>query len=166
MFAAERIDQLRIHDSTAFRLLHTAYYFTRSRMDPLSRSVAPIFFLPDRHNFFEPVDEESSRVERLMSMRATDGNRNTDIAEFQVSQPMHDSRLDHRPASASFRFEFSQLGFGHLRVRIVIERDGLPTVSHLTHGSEKQHDRASLIRANGFGQRGEVDRFVSELDHR
>ncbi len=67
-------------------------------MHPFGAAVTPVFFLPDGNNFLESVDEESSGIERLMSMGATDCNGNADIAQFEMSQAMFDATLDNRPA--------------------------------------------------------------------
>ena len=135
-------------------------------MHPFGAAVDPVFFFPDWDDFLQPVNQESSRIERLVSMGTTHGHGDADIAKLKMSQPMHDYRFDDGPACAGFRFEFFQLRLGHFRIAIVIQRDGLATVSHLANCTEKQYDGTGLCRSDGLSQRGKVDGFVGELNHR
>src|SRR5262245_40050037 len=61
------------------------------RMHPFGLAALPVLFLPDRHQFLEPVDGMAARIERLGAMWAAHGVDHADVADFQVPQPMfHD----------------------------------------------------------------------------
>ena len=90
-------------------------------MNPLGCSVVPVFLLPDRHDLFEPVDEVSPRLKRIITMRAAHSHSHADITKFQMSQSVDYFNGADGPLVASFGFQLFHLGLCHFRIGIVIE---------------------------------------------
>ena len=80
-------------------------------MNPFRRAVGPVFFLPDRHQFLEPVDGVAARLERLGAVRTADRDRDADLADFQMAQAMHQHDLADRPALRGCRASISAIFF-------------------------------------------------------
>lgn len=81
--SAEGIDQRFGHDiQSEISILRFCAVGLDARMNPFGGTVAPVFFFPNRNDLFQSVDQISSRVKRLMAVRATDGDRHADIAQL------------------------------------------------------------------------------------
>ena len=80
---------------TSFGLARTF----QSRMDPLARAVGPVFFLPDRHDLFERVDQPLAGLERRAARCGrADGHGHAGFADCHVAHAMHDRAVHQRPA--------------------------------------------------------------------
>src|SRR5581483_4669580 len=67
-------------------------------VNPFGAAVGPILFLPDRHQFLEPVNRVPARLERLAAVRTTYRHRDTHFADIEMAQPMDHYDLADRPA--------------------------------------------------------------------
>ena len=63
-------------------------------------AVGPVLFLPDRHEFLEPVDGVAARLERLGAVRTADGHGDADLADVEAAEAMDQHHLADRPALA------------------------------------------------------------------
>ena len=134
-------------------------------MNPFGCPVGKILFFPDRDDLLEPIYQKASRFECVNTMGATNGDRDTDISQCEVSQPVDDPQLGDGPVGSSLLGELLELGQCHLGIGLVVECQCSSFVGHFTYGSQKQHDGSGRVIADRFGQCGRVDGFVSECDH-
>src|SRR4051812_49076614 len=74
-------------------------------VDPLLIAVGPDFLLPDGDLLFEGVDQPAAGLERLLAVRATDGDHDADLAQVEVADAVDQRRLDDRPAAAGLRLQ-------------------------------------------------------------
>src|SRR4051812_44185199 len=65
-----------------------------TRVDPLVRSVGPVFLLPDRDDLFDGVDQPLPGGEGFAAMRRADGDRDAGFAELQMPDAMHQRAFD------------------------------------------------------------------------
>ena len=99
-------------------------------------------------------------------MRTTDGHGNTDVTQFEMSEPVDDSTSRDGPLGTSVLDKFLQLRRCHLGIRIVVERQRASSIREFSDCAQEQHDGTGGMIADRFGQLVSVDRVVSELDHR
>src|SRR5262245_29699110 len=136
-----------------------------SGMDPLRGPIRPMLLLPDRHELLEPIDGMAAGVERLMPMRATDGHRDADVADFQVAQTMLEDDLADGPARARVLFDLVHLLDRHLGIGVIVEGQGRALACQIAHRAEKRDDGTAMIAAHLLGQASVVDRFTDQPDH-
>ena len=93
-----------------------------SGMHPFAGAVGPVFAFPDRHDFFERVDQPLSRLEGRLSMGRADGDGHAGLADstrpsrWTIAHSTIGQRL------ASLGLQLGQLSFGHFGIALVIER--------------------------------------------
>lgn len=133
-------------------------------MHPFRAAVRPVFFLPDRDQNFQLVDQELSSFEGLVAMRSTDSHGNADITQFQMAQAMDYSGIDDRPFLPCRVLKMLHRFTGHLRIAFVVEGNRLPPRSHFTHGSQKQNDRPGLSGTYPLRQLMRIDRIAGQFD--
>src|SRR5262249_9702604 len=89
----------------------------KSRVDPLGAAVVPVFLLPDGHQFLEPVDGVTTRLERLAAVRAADGDGDAHLADFQMPEPVDHDHLADGPALACLPLDLGHFFLGHAGIR-------------------------------------------------
>ncbi len=135
-------------------------------MNPLGRSVAKLFLLPNRHVLLEPVDKPLRCLERDSAMRRTDHHGNARLADRHLTQPVNQQAFDQLPPLARGGFEFRELRLSHALISFVTKLEGLFAGSELTSDANKGHHRTGRWLACLLHEGAEVDRLVGERDHR
>ena len=135
-------------------------------MNPLGGPILEILFFPDWHDFLERVNQESSGFESLDPVRTTDGHGNTNVTQFEMSEPVDDSTSGDGPLGPSVLDKFLQFRRCHLGIGVVVECQRTSSIREFSNCAQKQHDGTGGVIADRFGQLVSVDRVVSELDHR
>src|SRR3954451_7604697 len=85
---------------------------SRPRVDPFGGAVGPVLFLPDRHQFLEPVDGVAARLERLRPVRTADRHGHADLAHVHVPQAVDQGHLADGPALAGLALDLGHLLLG------------------------------------------------------
>src|SRR5262249_35639830 len=124
---------------------HTTY---RSRMHPLAAAVGPVLFLPDRHDFLEPVDGITAGLESLGPMRTTDSPGTAHFAHSQVSETVYHHHITHGPTATGFTLDLGHFLLGHAGIRLVVQGSGHPSVGQVADRTEKDHPPAAVGPAN------------------
>ena len=109
-------------------------------MNPLGGPILKVLFFPDWHDFLKCVNQESSGFESLDPVRTTDGHGNTDVTQFEMSEPVDDSTSRDGPLGTSVLDKFLQLRRCHLGIRIVVERQRASSIREFSDCAQEQHD--------------------------
>ena len=133
-------------------------------MHPLRTSVGPVFFLPDRDDFLNAIHHPLPRLESILPMGRADRDSHRDVSQLQMPHPMHDGRLNDRPAGLCLIQQLVDLLDGHLRIRLVVERLRSLPRSQLTHGPQKQHHSSRLMRPDLLDHSSVIDGRLCEFD--
>ena len=158
MAVIERLDGARCRSSTAL-----AIHPTRITVDVM-------LFFPDRDAVFDLVDDPTTRAERLIAVRGCDAHPDGELAERQIPDTVHTTRVDDSEARA---------GLGHDALPLP-QRQGLEGLvlqaMHRTAFIEVAHPalEGHIAAAGRIGERvlqgGRVERARAEgeagLSHR
>ena len=122
-----------------------------------------MFFLPNRHRLFDPVNAGTGCGECLVAVPSRDANRHADRSHWKVPDAVDKGDLENSEFPLQLLANFPQLSFGHLRVHIVIQPSGRASFKFIPHRSQKQHLGSSPRLTLALQNLPRVNRLVRYL---
>src|ERR1700729_2781162 len=122
--------------------------FLSRSADPLVRPVGEPLVLPDRHRGLQLVDQLPARVERLGPVRGGHRGHHGQVADGQVTDPVHDRHPQDRELLRDRRGDPAQLGLGG-RVRGVGQARDVMVMVVVADRADEQRNAADGVALDG-----------------
>jgi hypothetical protein len=111
--------------------------------DPFHASIREILALPDRYSTLQLLYHVAAGGERVIPMRRRSNHGNCRVADFKPTDTVLHAD-SHIPSRLGFRYDAATFGFGHGRVRRVLEAKNLPASVMIPDGADEACDATPL----------------------
>ena len=131
---------------------------------PTRVAVDIVLLLPDRDAVLHLVDDVAARPEGLITVRRGDAHPHRDLAERQVADAVHATRVAHPETRAGFGDDALTLAYGELLEGLVLEAAYGAALVEVAHPTLEGRVTAAGRVDESACERGRVDGRVAELE--
>src|SRR5215216_5200175 len=111
-------------------------------------AVPVVLFLPDRHDFLDPLDRIPARLERGVAVRRSDADDDARLPDRQRADTVDDGDVVDSPTFPNLVADLHHGQFGGRRIGLVFEMRHRPIAGMVSYGSDERGDGAGTRVSN------------------